>query len=78
MEDRSCIWNIAYKILLVVAMSVNCVTAFIAICAATLLRFVLIGLNRKLDRGEAVEGAVVSMGEGIPGEAASKGFRFVL
>ena len=59
-------------------MSVNCVTAFIAICAATLLRFVLTGLNKKLDRGEAVEGAVVSMGEGVPGEAASKGFRFVL
>ena len=63
--------------LTVVAMSVNCVTAFIAICAATLLRFVLVHLNKKLDRGETVKGAVV-MGEGIPGEAARKGFRFVL
>ncbi|KAG7005255.1 hypothetical protein G7Y79_00020g047830 [Physcia stellaris] len=61
----------------VVAMSVNCVTAFIAICSATFLRFILVRLNKKLDRGETVEGAVV-MGEGVPGEAASKGFRFVL
>ncbi len=61
----------------VVAMSVNCVTAFIAICTATLLRFILVRLNKKLDRGEVVEGAV-AFGEGIPGEAASKGFRFVL
>jgi len=58
-------------------MSVNCVTAFIAICTATLLRFILIRLNKKLDRGEVVEGAV-AFGEGIPGEAARKGFRFVL
>ena len=76
--DERYTWTIAYTVLLVVAMSVNCVTAFIAICAATLLRFVLVNLNKKLDRGEAVEGAVVSMGEGIPGEAARKGFRFVL
>ncbi|KAI4167871.1 MAG: hypothetical protein LQ343_006830 [Gyalolechia ehrenbergii] len=61
----------------VVAMSVNCVTAFIAICAATLLRFILVHLNKKLDRGEVVEGAV-AVGEAIPGEAAQKGFRFVL
>lgn len=58
-------------------MSVNCVTAFIAICSATLLRFILVRLNKKLDRGETVEGAVAS-GEGIPGEASKKGFRFVL
>ncbi|KAG6985278.1 MFS-type transporter cnsO [Physcia stellaris] len=51
--------------------------AFIAICSATFLRFILVRLNKKLDRGETVEGAVV-MGEGVPGEAASKGFRFVL
>ncbi|KAL9008582.1 MAG: hypothetical protein Q9173_006311 [Seirophora scorigena] len=61
----------------IVAMSVNCVTAFIAICAATVLRFILVHLNKKLDRGEVVEGAV-AVGEAIPGEAAKKGFRFVL
>ena len=58
-------------------MAVNCTTAFIAILAATTLRFVLVRLNKKLDRGELVKGAVV-MGEGVPGEAASKGFRFVI
>ncbi|KAL8917244.1 MAG: hypothetical protein Q9208_008083 [Pyrenodesmia sp. 3 TL-2023] len=61
----------------IVAMSVNCVTAFIAICAATVLRFILVHLNKKLDRGELVEGAV-AIGKAIPGEAAKKGFRFVL
>ncbi len=58
-------------------MAVNCATAVIAILAATVLRFILVGLNKKLDRGEPVKGAVVT-GEGVPMEAASKGFRFVL
>ncbi|KAI4275664.1 MAG: hypothetical protein LQ337_003057 [Flavoplaca oasis] len=61
----------------VAAMCVNCVTAFIAIVAATVLRFTLVHLNKKLDRGEVVEGAV-AVGEAVPGEAARKGFRFVL
>lgn len=58
-------------------MAVNCATAFIAILAATTLRFILARLNKRLDRGEPVKGAV-AMGEGVPGEAASQGFRFVL
>ena len=58
-------------------MSVNCVTTFVAICMATVLRFVLVGLNKKLDRGEPVEGAV-AVGEGVPGEASRRGFRFLL
>ena len=58
-------------------MGVNCVTTFVAICMATLLRFVLVGLNKKLDRGEPVEGAV-AVGEGVPGEASRRGFRFLL
>ena len=61
----------------VVAMSVNCAMSFMALCAATLLRFILARLNKQLDRGEVVEGAV-SVGEGVPGEAVRKGFRFVL
>ena len=61
----------------VVAMSVNCVMAFMAICMATLLRFILVRLNKKLDRGEPVKGAI-SVGEAVPGEAARRGFRFVL
>lgn len=57
--------------LLVPAMSVNCATAFIAILAATALRFILVRLNKKLDRGEHVEGSV-------PGQASSRGFRFLV
>ncbi|RDW79887.1 MFS general substrate transporter-45 [Coleophoma cylindrospora] len=44
----------------VVAMSVNCATAFVAILAATLLRFILVSLNKKLERGVFVEGAINS------------------
>ncbi|CRG89202.1 putative transporter C1002,16c [Talaromyces islandicus] len=58
----------------VVAMTVNCVTAFIAIVSATVLRFILVRLNKKLDRGESVHGAVV----GVPGQAGSRGFRFLV
>ncbi|KAI5199021.1 MFS transporter [Aureobasidium subglaciale] len=61
----------------VVAMSVNCATAVMAIIAAFTLRTILMRLNKKLDRGEHVEGAV-SAGKGVPGEAAKKGFRFLL
>lgn len=61
----------------IVAMAVNCVMAVMAICMATLLRFILIRLNKKLDRGEAVKGAV-AVGEGVPGKASKQGFRFVL
>ena len=51
--------------------------AFMAICMATLLRFILVRLNQKLDRGEFVEGAVAVEGA-VPGEASRRGFRFVL
>ncbi|GAB1313858.1 hypothetical protein MFIFM68171_04068 [Madurella fahalii] len=56
-----------------VAMAVNCVTAFIAVCTATVLRVVLVRLNKKLDKGEYVEGAINAL---IPGEGAANGFRF--
>lgn len=69
--------SIGLTLSVVVAMSVNCATAFIAICSATLLRFILVGLNKKLDRGEVVEGAV-AVGEGVPGEASRRGFRFLV
>ncbi|KAL9128071.1 MAG: hypothetical protein Q9217_003182 [Psora testacea] len=61
----------------IVAMSVNCATSFVAICSATVLRFILVRLNKKLDRGELVKGAVVG-GEAVPGSPAERGFRFVL
>ncbi|KAJ5205023.1 uncharacterized protein N7498_005902 [Penicillium cinerascens] len=53
------------------AMSVNCATAFIAIVSATVLRFMLVRLNKKLDRGEALNG-------GVPGQASTRGFRFLV
>ena len=58
-------------------MAVNCVMAFLAICMATLLRFVLVRLNEKLDREEPVNGAI-AVGEAVPGKASDRGFRFVL
>ena len=57
-------------------MSVNCATVAVAIIFATILRVILVRLNKKLDRGESVEGAI-AVGEGVPGEAARKGFRFL-
>ncbi|KAI4861536.1 major facilitator superfamily domain-containing protein [Hypoxylon rubiginosum] len=56
----------------VVAMSVNCGTIFLSMIAATVLRFMLVRLNKKLDRGISVEGAI----NAIPGEATQHGFRF--
>jgi len=56
---------------------VDCATAVLAIIMATILRIILIRLNKKLDRGEHVEGAI-NKGAAIPGEAAEKGFRFLL
>lgn len=74
----------------VLAMSVCSATAAIAIMAATVLRFVLMRLNKRLDRGEFVEGAINDSSKGrkgsftgvtegaVPGEAAKRGFRFLL
>ncbi|OTA98618.1 hypothetical protein M426DRAFT_69448 [Hypoxylon sp. CI-4A] len=56
----------------VIAMSVNCGTTFLSIVAATVLRFMLVRLNKKLDQGVHVEGAINS----LPGAAAAHGFRF--
>ncbi|KAE8147460.1 MFS general substrate transporter [Aspergillus avenaceus] len=53
------------------AMSVNAGTALMAIIAATILRIVLVRLNKKLDRGEALSDAV-------PGQASSRGFRYLV
>jgi hypothetical protein len=55
-------------------MAVNCATAGVAIIAALLLRINLARLNKKLDRGEHVEGAV----NAVPRDVADKGFRFLL
>lgn len=55
-----------------VAMAVNCATAFVAVCAATVMRAVLVRLNRRLDAGIFVKGAI----NAVPGEGAANGFRF--
>lgn len=55
-----------------VAMIVNCAMALMAILAAVALRIILVRLNKKLDAGIFVEGAINS---GTT-EAGKKGFRF--
>jgi len=52
----------------------NCVACFVAACAATILRLILMRLNKKLERGEHVKGAI----NAVPGEASEHGFRFRL
>ncbi|KAJ8067353.1 hypothetical protein OCU04_004706 [Sclerotinia nivalis] len=56
----------------IVAMSVNCGMVFMAMCAALTLRTMLVRLNKKLDRGEMVDGAV---NEGTVA-AGQRGFRY--
>ena len=46
----------------VTAMSVNCAMALMAILAAITQRFILVRLNRKLEQGIHVEGAINSGG----------------
>lgn len=48
--------------------------AAVAIIAAFVLKRMLVRLNRKLDRGETVEGAI----NAAPGEAVEHGFRFLV
>ena len=50
----------------------NCVMAALAVASAAVLRWMLVRLNKKLDRGERVEGAI----NAAPGEAVEHGFRF--
>jgi hypothetical protein len=52
-------------------MIVNCIMAFVAVCTATVMRAVLVRLNRKLEAGVWVEGAI----NAVPGQGAN-GFRF--
>ncbi|KAF4124312.1 DNA excision repair protein ERCC-6-like 2 [Geosmithia morbida] len=49
----------------------NCIMSATAIVAAFILRIMLVRLNKRLDRGERVEGAV----NAAPGEAVEHGFR---
>ncbi|KAI2779683.1 major facilitator superfamily domain-containing protein [Daldinia loculata] len=56
----------------IIAMSVNCGTIFLAMIGATVMRIILVRLNRKLDQGIYVKGAI----NALPGAAAQHGFRF--
>ena len=42
----------------IIAFSVNCATLFLAFLMVVLLRIILVRLNKKMDRGEQVEGAI--------------------
>lgn len=67
--------NEAYSLFIgpryIIAMCVNCAMVAMAFIAATTLRFMLVRLNRKLEQGIYVEGAI----NGING-SGKKGFRF--
>ncbi|QIW96193.1 hypothetical protein AMS68_001711 [Peltaster fructicola] len=61
----------------VIAFSVDCATLFMALVVTLWLRTLLAQLNKKLDRGEHVEGAVAADPE-AEGEAMRKGFRYLV
>lgn len=62
----------------IVAFAVCSCSSFIAVSTASVLRIMLARLNKKLDRGEFVQDVAGSSGEGVPEEAAQRGFRFLL
>ncbi|KAH8728079.1 pantothenate transporter liz1 [Phaeosphaeriaceae sp. PMI808] len=59
---------------LTIPLSVDCATAALAIIMAVIMRIILGRLNKKLDRGEHVDGAI----NAVPGEAQAHGFRFLV
>ncbi|KAF2120083.1 pantothenate transporter liz1 [Lophiotrema nucula] len=59
---------------LTVPLSVDCATAALAIIMAAVMRIILTRLNKKLEKGEHVEGAI----NAVPGEAQEHGFRFLV
>ncbi|OAL04783.1 MFS general substrate transporter [Phaeosphaeriaceae sp. SRC1lsM3a] len=59
---------------LTIPLSVDCATAALAIIMTVIMRIILGKLNKKLERGEHVEGAI----NGVPGEAQEHGFRFLV
>jgi hypothetical protein len=62
----------------VVAMSVCSASAFIAIVSATVLRFILTSLNKKLERGELVDGYIVDPAVAHAADENTTRFRFLL
>jgi MFS family permease len=62
----------------IVAFSVDCCTLLLAVIMAAVLRIMLVRLNKKLDRGEHVEGALGAGTAPREGEAMRNGFRFLV
>lgn len=62
----------------ITAFAVDCCTAVLAILMAALLRILLVRENKKLDRGEHIEGA--PSGAAVPGQGGimRKGFRYLV
>jgi hypothetical protein len=58
---------------LTIPLSVDCATAVLAIIMTVIMRIILQRLNKKLDKGEHVEGAI----NAVPA-AGERGFRFLL
>jgi len=61
-----------------IAFGIDCSTSLISIVTATILRFMLVRLNKKLDSGEHVEGASMQKLPSNMDEAETKGFRFLI
>ncbi|CAN9472707.1 unnamed protein product [Alternaria alternata] len=59
---------------LTIPLSVDCATAALAIIMTVIMRIILGRLNKKLARGEHVEGAI----NAVPGVGAERGFRFLV
>jgi len=59
---------------LTLPLSVDCATAALAIVMTVIMRIILGRLNKKLDRGEHVEGAI----NAVPGSGAKNVFRFLV
>ena len=61
----------------ITAFAVNRGTLVLAIFTAALLRVILVRLNKKLERGEHVDGAIAGAPVG-EGDAIRRGFRFLV
>lgn len=63
----------------VLAMSLCSASAFVAIVSAGILRQILVSLNKRLDRGEVVDGCICKVGiEGHNARGDTNGFRFLI
>jgi hypothetical protein len=73
----SYLYQTKWKPRYVFAMSFNAGTAVMAILSATALKILLTRLNKRLDNGEHVDGAVIGDGEEANEQGRKAGFRFL-